>query len=61
MKAAGLVAAVLMLAACSNPMPLTATVEAAATENVAVSGRAQFGGQADQHWPNHPPTLDWSS
>ena len=42
MKAGGLVAAVLWLAACSNPVPLTATVETAATQNIAVSGRAQL-------------------
>jgi hypothetical protein len=42
MKAAGLVAVVLMVAGCSNPVPLTATVETSATQNVAVSGRAEL-------------------
>ena len=42
MKVAGLVALGLLLAGCSNPVPLTATVETSATQNVAVSGRAQL-------------------
>jgi hypothetical protein len=40
MKFVGLVAAGLLLAACSNPVPLSATVETSATQNVAVSGKA---------------------
>jgi hypothetical protein len=42
MKAASLVAAMLMVAACTNPVPLTATVETSATQNVGISGRAQL-------------------
>jgi hypothetical protein len=42
MKVAVLVALGLQLAGCSNPVPLTATVETSATQNVAVSGRAQL-------------------
>jgi hypothetical protein len=42
MKVAGLVALGLLVAGCSNPVPLTATVETSATQNVAVSGRAQL-------------------
>ncbi len=42
MKVAGFVALGLLLAGCSNPVPLTATVETSATHNVAVSGRAQL-------------------
>ncbi|MHB8588348.1 MAG: hypothetical protein ACYDA0_05790 [Candidatus Dormibacteraceae bacterium] len=42
MKAAGLVALVLLLASCTNPVPLTAAVEASATQSVAVAGRAQL-------------------
>lgn len=42
MKVAGLVALGLLLAGCSNPVPLTATVETSATQTVAVSGRAQL-------------------
>ena len=42
MKFAGLVVLGLLLAGCSNPTPLTATVETSATQNVAVGGRAQL-------------------
>jgi hypothetical protein len=42
MKVAVLVALGLQLAGCSNPVPLTATVETSATQNVSVSGRAQL-------------------
>jgi hypothetical protein len=42
MKAAGLFALVLILAGCTNPVPLTATVETSTTLNVAVSGTAQL-------------------
>jgi hypothetical protein len=42
MKVAVLVALGLLQAGCSNPVPLTATVETSATQNVAVSGRAQL-------------------
>ena len=42
MKVAGLFALGLLLAGCSNPTPLTATVETSATQNVAVGGRAQL-------------------
>jgi hypothetical protein len=42
MKVGGLVALVLLLAGCDNPVPLAATVEASATQNVAVGGRAQL-------------------
>ena len=42
MKVAVLVALGLLLAGCSDPVPLTATVETSATQNVAISGRAQL-------------------
>ena len=42
MKAAGLVAAMLILAGCTTPVPLTATVETSATQNIVVSGRAEL-------------------
>jgi hypothetical protein len=42
MKVGGLVALVLLVSACDNPAPLTATVEASATQNVAVGGLAQL-------------------
>src|SRR5260370_18706526 len=42
MKVAGLLALGLLLAGCSNPTPLTATVETSATQNVSVGGRAQL-------------------
>jgi len=42
MKVAGLVVLGLLLAGCSNPTPLTATVETSATQKVAVGGRAQL-------------------
>ena len=41
-KAAGLVALVILTAGCTNPLPLTATVETSATQNVAVGGLAQL-------------------
>src|SRR6202521_5738390 len=42
MKVAGLVALVLLAAGCTNPVPLTATAQTAATQDVAVGGRAQL-------------------
>jgi hypothetical protein len=42
MKAAGLLAAVLLLAGCSNPVPLSASIETSATQNVVVAGQAQL-------------------
>lgn len=42
MKAGGLVALVLLLAGCTNPVPPTATVDTSATQNVAVGGLAQL-------------------
>jgi hypothetical protein len=42
MRVAGLVALVMLLGACTNPVPVTATVELSATQNVAVAGRAQL-------------------
>jgi hypothetical protein len=42
MRVAVLVALGLLVAGCSNPVPLTATVETSATQNVAVSGQAQL-------------------
>jgi hypothetical protein len=42
MKVAVLVGLGLLLAGCSTPVPLTATIETSATQNVAVSGRAQL-------------------
>jgi hypothetical protein len=42
MKAVGLLALVLLLGGCTNPVPLTATAETSATQTVAVGGRAQL-------------------
>jgi hypothetical protein len=42
MKVAGLVAAVLLIAGCSNPVPLSASIETSATQNVVVAGTAQL-------------------
>jgi hypothetical protein len=42
MRAAGLVAMVLVMAGCSTPTPLTANVEISATQNAAVGARAQL-------------------
>jgi hypothetical protein len=42
MRVAGLVAVVVMLAGCVNPVPLTAMVEASATHEAAVGDRAQL-------------------
>ena len=42
MRVAGLVALLMLLAACTNPVPPTATVEVSATQNVAIGGRAQL-------------------
>jgi len=42
MKLAGLVAVVMLVAGCTNPVPLTATVETSATQNVVVAGLAQL-------------------
>ena len=42
MKLAGVVALMLLLGGCTNPVPPTATVETSATQTVAVGGRAQL-------------------
>jgi hypothetical protein len=42
MRVAGLLALVLLLGGCTNPIPLTATIETSATQDVAVGGRAQL-------------------
>jgi len=42
MKVAGLVALVLIMAGCDNPVPLTALVETSATKDAPVGGRAQL-------------------
>jgi hypothetical protein len=42
MKLAGLLALVMLLAGCTNPVPLTATVETSATQDVVVAGLAQL-------------------
>jgi hypothetical protein len=42
MKVGGLVALLLLVAGCDNPVPLAATVETSATQNVAIGGRAQL-------------------
>lgn len=42
MKAAGLLGLALLLAACSDPVPLSATIETSATQNVVVAGTAQL-------------------
>src|SRR6202521_1887745 len=55
MKVGGLVALVLLLAGCDNPVPLAATVEASATQNVAVGGRAQLVVKLTNTGPAIPP------
>jgi hypothetical protein len=42
MKVGGLAALVPLAASCDNPVPLAATVETSATQNVAIGGRAQL-------------------
>jgi hypothetical protein len=42
MKVAGLVALIFITAGCVNPVPLTALVEASATQDAVVGGRAQL-------------------
>ena len=42
MKVAGLFALILVIAGCDNPVPLGALVEASATQDAAVGGRAQL-------------------
>jgi hypothetical protein len=42
MKVVGIVAAALLVPACANPVPLSATIETSATQNVVVAGTAQL-------------------
>ena len=42
MRVAGLLALVLILGGCTDPVPLTATIETSATQDVAMGGRAQL-------------------
>jgi hypothetical protein len=42
MRVAGLLALVLLLGGCANPVPLTATIETSATQDVAVGAQAQL-------------------
>ncbi len=42
MKLGGLVGLILLMAGCVNPVPLSAVVEASATQDAAVGGRAQL-------------------
>jgi hypothetical protein len=42
MKVVGIVAAALLVPACTNPVPLSATIETSATQNVVVAGTAQL-------------------
>ena len=42
MRVAGLLALVLLLGGCASPVPLTATIETSATQDVAVGGQAQL-------------------
>jgi len=42
MKLGGLVGLIVLMAGCVNPVPLSAVVEASATQDAAVGGRAQL-------------------
>ncbi len=54
MRLGRLVAMVLLLSGCTDPVPLTAVVQAAATQNVAVGGRAQLVVQLTNTGPAIP-------
>jgi hypothetical protein len=54
MKVAGLGALVLLLAGCTNPVPLTATVETSATQSAAVGSLAQLVVQLTNTGPAIP-------
>jgi hypothetical protein len=54
MRLGRLVAMVLLLSGCTDPVPLTAVVQAAATQNVAVGGRAQLVVQLTNSGPAIP-------
>jgi len=49
-----LVALVVMISACTNPVPLTAAVQTVATQDVAVGGRAQLVVQVTNTGPPIP-------
>ena len=54
MKVAGLVALVLIMAGCDNPVPLSALVETSATKNAAVGGSAQLSVKVTNTGPAIP-------
>jgi len=54
MRLGRLVALVLVASGCTNPVPLTAVVQAAATQGVAVGGRAQLVVQLTNTGPAIP-------
>jgi hypothetical protein len=54
MRLGSLVAIVLVVSACTDPVPLTASVQAAATQDVAVGGRAQLVVQLTNTGPAIP-------
>jgi hypothetical protein len=57
MKVGGLVALVLLVAGCDNPVPLTAAVATSATQNVAVGGLAQLVVKVTNTGPSIIPHL----
>jgi hypothetical protein len=54
MRLGNLVAMVLVVSACTDPVPLTAAVQAAATQDVGVGGRAQLVVQLTNTGPAIP-------
>lgn len=54
MRLGGLVALMLTVSGCTNPVPLTAAVQTAATQDVAVGGRAQLVVQLTNTGPAIP-------
>jgi hypothetical protein len=54
MRLGSLVAMVLAVSACTNPVPLTVAVQTAATQDVAVGGRAQLVVQLTNTGPAIP-------
>jgi len=54
MRLGGLFALVLSLSGCTNPVPLTAIVQTAATQDIAVGGRAQLVVQLTNTGPAIP-------
>jgi hypothetical protein len=54
MRLVWLVGLVLLVSGCTNPIPLTAAVQTAATQDVAVGGRAQLVVQVTNTGPSIP-------